>query len=147
MKDEESEPDFIGYIFSKDNNSTVVVGTQDNEPPDVLITKGNKLEVGSKVEVRNKEDGVADTFPHNAPSTLSEIKVSSEEKETLKLLLEDMYKKQGNNFYPVILKVEEKTNEWVIKTKEYYLKLEGETYKTATYSISKADSNITVTYD
>jgi hypothetical protein len=142
------EPDFIGYIFTKDQDSTVIVGTKDKEPPDVLIKEGSiRLAIGSKVEVRYKDDAVFDTFPSNAPSSFSEIKVKKSEKTMLKLLFEDMYKKQGHNYYPVILNVKEKSNEWVVTTKEYYNKIEGESYKKATYLIAKDSNKITVTDD
>ncbi|SDW22625.1 hypothetical protein [Paenibacillus sp. CF384] len=138
------EPDFIGYIFTKGNNKTVVVGTKDKQPPDVIIKKGeSKLEVGTKVEVRYKEDGVSDVFPSNAPVTLSEVKVTNEEKEMLKHLFEDMYNKNGQDYYPVILGIEEKTNEWVVTLKEYYFKIDGETYNDATFQISKNGFTIT----
>lgn len=139
------EPDFVGYIFAKDDNRTVIVGTTDQEPPLVLIKEGkNKLDIGSKVEVRYKEDAIDSTFPSQAPASLSEIDIPEPAKKILKYLFEDMFEKNGENYYPIILNVEEKPDEWVVTTKEFYSRREGDTFQKATYMISKTNLKITV---
>ncbi|HIW34492.1 MAG TPA: hypothetical protein IAA29_17085 [Candidatus Paenibacillus intestinavium] len=139
------KPDFVGYVYqvAEVTDQTIIIGEDKGDGMNVLISPGaTSISVGSKVKVYYKVDSIKERFPTSEKARLLPAKQNKEEKKAIQTLFRHISTQYERNFYPEIVTITSKDQEWVIVVNELNMDDTDRHQQTHTYIIYKKDDQI-----